>query len=347
MVGTDRAGHVGPHVAVVGASFIDASFHVRDLPPPERTIPARQTWLGAGGKGLNQAVAAARLGAGKVTFVSAIGDDRLGSRYVSEEFFETEECLKRVSPHWAKAKHTPLPVVAITTADNDVRMLATPGGSLPALSTKHLKKQRVRAALLEADVILMTLDYGSAIVREVLDLVRPADGSLPARPDQTVVLNAAPAPFPGEIDTSIFDRLDWLVPNMWEARRLLNSTHGQDEISDMARQLLDLGPMGVCVTAGSEGCVYLTNKQLKPRRPPLYNVVPIDTTGASDAFCAALALCLSEGCDERESVMAASAAGALAAQTFGSSCSMPSREQLASFLTSRGADRKLTKRLAR
>ena len=335
-----------PRVVVIGASFIDASFHLQSLPPPDQTVTARQTWLGAGGKGLNQAVAAARLEAKKVTFISAIGDDSLGSRYVRKDFFQSEKTLKRrVHPVWSRVRKASLPVVAITTADDDVRMVATPNDAVPALRTTDLSKRGVTEALLQADAILMTMDYGSAIVRKVLDVVRPTNAPSKAREGQVVILNAAPAPFPGEIASSVLERLDWLVPNLWEARRLLNLPRGQNPLKEMAEKLRDLGPKAVCVTAGNRGCVYVTERQLKPKQAPLYSVVPIDTTGASDAFCAALAVLLGEGCDERRAITAAAAAGALAAETFGSSCSMPSRSDLASFLRTRGANRKLVKHL--
>jgi len=326
-----------PRVVVIGAAFLDAAFRVPAVPEPGRTTYAEDARLVLGGKGLNQAVAARRMGA-DVTFVSSVGDD-FASRYLREQL-EAEG----FAPAQLSLDETPdatLPIVGVLVAGDDIRMVASPRrADLPA------PRLAERIELLRtADAVLLTLDFGAPLVKAVLDVVKPvADkgrGAVSGSP--LVLLNPAPAPEPGELTSDVLRRLDWLVPNEIEARCILGDESSDPELSKLARALRQQSVPAACVTAGKRGSAYVHGTTVE--RHLGYPVTALDATAASDAFCAALGVCLAEGFAVHDAISAASGAGALAAEHFGASASMPHRVEVAAFLRFREAEQALVSRL--
>jgi ribokinase len=293
--------------------------------------------LAPGGKGLNQALAAKRLGA-QVAFIGAVGNDFASDhviRALQDEGFNSNELLLERCPR-------PLPSVAIITWGNDVKMIASPARDKPPAPLRLLREAREQ--IRQADAILLTLDYLLEPLEILFEEVLPSRGSDSPRP--IVVLNPGPDPFPGDVPSSLLGEVDWLVPNLAEAKALLGLPQGQPaEHESLVTALLHLGPGNVCMTVGRDGCTYSTDG-LKgaPISHSGFEVVPLDTTGASDAFCAALAVWIVRGASVKDSIDAACAAGALCSERFGASPAMPTRSQVSQFLERRQPQGSLARR---
>ena len=279
-------------VVVVGSLNHDLTVVVPHHPVPGETVLGTDHFTGAGGKGANQAVAAARLGA-RVAMIGRVGADdhgrlllgTLGDAGVDTEAVETDPDIP-----------TGLAMITLdTTGENAI--VVSPGANL-RLDVGQV--ERHSALLAAAKVCLAQLEVP---VESVTTAARVCPG--------TFVFNLAPAlPVPDEL----LHQVDVLVVNRAE----LASLTGTDDPSSMTR--ID-GPAAVVVTLGPDGAAFATDGSVSGWVAPSMDVV--DTTGAGDAFCGALAAALATGLDLKDAVRRAVAAGALATTKAGAQASMP------------------------
>ena len=286
-----------PSVIVVGSANLDLVANVDRIPGPGETLLATGYAEHAGGKGLNQAVAAARSGA-TVRFVGAVGDDEAG------RLLRSTMAVDHVEPVLAAS---PLPTgrALISVADGgENAIVVVPGANRDAVAGSSV--------LADSAVILLQLEIPLAVVTEAAVAGR-SHGA-------TVVLNPAPAqPLPDRL----LGACDVVVPNEHEV-----------ELLGGAAAILARGAGAVVTTRGAAGAELVTRDGR--RSFPPFPVVPVDTTGAGDAFCGALAARLADGADLADAVIWASAAGALATTVRGAVPAQPTADRIARLVDAAG-----------
>jgi len=279
-------------VVVVGSANVDLVLTVERIPRPGETVLASGLTRGPGGKGANQAVAAARAGA-RTTFVAALGDDD-GGRLLRDALTEAgvDQGLVRTSPEPTGT--------AIITVDGEGENAITVAPSANAGLTLD---DAATTAIREAAVVLAQLEIP-------FDTVRAA-----AEAGRYTILNAAPA---AELDPDLLAHLDLLVVNEHEAS-IVSAVDGDPAVT--GRALLDRVP-AVVVTLGADGALVL-RRDAEPEHIPGFAVPVIDTTAAGDTFCGVLAASLAHGDALPAAVRRANAAASLAVQRAGAIPSIP------------------------
>ena len=281
-------------VLVVGSANLDVVVHAARHPLPGETLLGRDLAEFAGGKGLNQAVAAARSGA-QTAFVGALGDDPAGDR------------LRRVladdaidATHVATMSAPTGRALIVVADDGENTIVVAPGANASVTCPAPLPTARVVLAQLElpVDTVAAALAAGRAA------------GSL-------TVLNPAPA---AELALDVLSLADFIVPN-----------HHEVELLGGPQRLLAAGARAVVVTRGGAGVDVYTTDGID--HVPPHPVQPVDTTGAGDAFCGSLAARLAAGDELATAVRWAAVAGALATTVPGAVAGQPTAAAIRSALS--------------
>jgi ribokinase len=303
-----------PRICVVGSSNIDLTFRTPRLPRPGETLGGRAFHLGYGGKGANQAVAAARLGA-RVTMISRVGRDVFGEgmlRNYRAQGVETAHVRTDADRHSG---------VASIVVDDEARncILVVPGAN-EALSPQDVRD--AAAAVTQADVVLSQLEVPRETVLEAFRIAKAAD--------VRTVLNPAPAlPLPDDL----LRLTDLCVPNEIEVEALTGLPAATpDQAEAAARSLLRRGPQTVLVTLGERGV--LRADAATTEHVAAASVRAVDPTGAGDAFIGGLAVFWAEGLALAEAVRRAGAVAALSVTRLGAQTSFPWRAEAETFLAS-------------
>jgi len=291
-----------PRIVVVGSLHVDLMLRVERLPEPGETVLGRELRVGMGGKGANQAVAAARLGA-RVWMVGKVGRDEYGRRMV--------ENLRRegVDTSCVREDERPSGRALILVDGRGENLIGVyPGADL---GCGRREVDGAREVLREADLLLTQLEIPLTAVGRALELA--------AREGKRSLLNLAPfRPLPDRV----WRRVGLVVANRGEASRAV----GEGRVEEMAEKLLKKGPEGVVITLG-EGGAYLRTERGGERIPGV-RVRVRDTTGAGDAFCGALAVALASGRPLEEAVLWANCAGALATTRMGAQEALPTGREV-------------------
>lgn len=291
-------------VVVVGSLNHDLTLRVPRQPHPGETLLGYDRYSGPGGKGANQAVAAARLGS-RVAMIGRVGRDPEG-RGLFESLIEAGVDVSGVVLDDQAA--TGMAVIVLDdSAENAIVVI--PGANA------RLRPQDVDAAGAEIETASVVLAQLEVPVEAVAAAAEHTRGRL--------ILNPAPArPLPDDL----WRRVDVLVPNRSELGRLAGvaTPHGHDEVAAAVRRLPRQG--ATVVTLGAEGVLVVDGEEVVPVASPA--VEAVDTTGAGDAFCAALAAALSAGASVVEGARWAAAAGALATTALGARAALPTRAEV-------------------
>lgn len=294
-----------PSVVVVGSINMDMVSHSRRLPGPGETLVGEAFVMAPGGKGANQAVAAARLGA-EVAFVARVGTRQHGQALLQAMIDEGIAC------EGVARDAVALPGIAVI-------MVASEGGENSIVyvpgSNADLSPDDVAAAkdvLQAAAVVVAQLEVPVPAIAEAFALAR-ATGA-------TTVLNAAPAL---HVPDALLALTDWLVLNETEVQQL----SGLDDVQAAAQSLLRRGPQTLLVTLGAEGVLLCSAAGL--HQLPANAVKAVDTVGAGDTFVGGLATGLAEGLGATEAVRLGQAAAAIAVSRSGVQTAMPYRHELA------------------
>lgn len=285
-------------VTVVGSANLDLVLRVAAVPGPGETVLAHGREEHVGGKGLNQAVAAARAGAA-TAFVGAVGDDEAGGRLLGAlvaDGVDTTGVARREG-----ASGNALIVVA-DTGENSIVVDPGANGVAEQLSGSQ------RALVAAASVVLCQLEVPIGLVASAAAAGRDAGAR--------VMLNAAPA---RSLPENLLRGVDVLVVNEHEAATL----SGEADPERAARALADLVP-DVVVTLGAAGALHVPADG-QVRRVPGIPADVVDTTGAGDAFTGVLAAHLATGGRVSDGLARAVAAGSLAVRTRGAVPSLPTR----------------------
>lgn len=293
---------------VVGSLVMDLSFTVPKRPEPGEVIIAESFGAYRGGKGYNQAVALARLGA-EVTMIGAVGRDAWGDEFLRSL---TDEGVDATHVVRVDAIHTSV-AVPIVTLDGDVGFVHSPGANAE-LSPEHCANPPACDMLLLQGEI--PVDTSLTVARAVI-----------ARGDR-VFLNPAPV---HHITPELLDIADIIAPNEIEARALLGKPGDAADLVELASRL-SAGRRMAVVTLGARGAAWAHEGHTDVVAPP--RIKAVDATGAGDSFCAALALAVMEGMTLPEATRFACAAGAHAASVRGAEPGLPTRSQVQALLSS-------------
>lgn len=305
-----------PRIVVVGSSNTDLVIETGKLPAPGETVLGGDFLRAAGGKGANQAVAAARLGA-EVTLVARLGTDDFGDRAV--EGFRQEGIDAR---YVVRDPERPSGVALILVGAGGENLIAVAPGANGALAEADV--DAAAAAIRQADLLLLQLEVPVATVCHAARLAFDAGVA--------VMLDPAPA---ADLPDALLAQVGYLTPNESEAEILAGVSAGDPAGARRAAAALrERGAANVLVTLGAAGCLVAGADGVS--EIPAYPVEAVDSTAAGDTFNGALACGLAEGRAIASASAFASAAAALSVTGRGAQPSMPSRRQVDRFLAARG-----------
>jgi ribokinase len=303
-----------PRILVVGSSNTDLVVRADRIPAPGETILGGDLAIHPGGKGANQAVAAAKLG-GEVALIARIGNDDFGDRsyrsYESHGVMPSYLIRDEIAP-------SGVALIAVDQAGHN-SILVAPGANR-RLSSADIEGRS--EAFDWAEMVLLQLEIP---IETVAAAVR-----LAAKHGKPVLLNPAPA---AALPFEILRDVAYLVPNEREAQLLTGSFDAPPEA--LAEQLLAMGPRNAIVTLGEHGAVAATPDGTL--RQAAYRVETVDTTAAGDCFCGALAVSLTEGAGLNQALRFACASAATCVTRPGAQSSMPSRPEVNQFLNASAA----------
>jgi len=303
-----------PHV-VVGSLNMDLVIRTPRFPGPGETIIGSAFHTIPGGKGANQAVAAAKLGA-QVTMVGRVGDDAFGAQQIANlsqlgiDVSHIQRDLKAA---------TGVALIALDEQGQNSIILA-PGANM-RLTLADL--EAAENALASAAILVLQLEIPQKVVEQAIKVAR-AHGVI-------VLLNPAPA---RRLPPTLLSQVDVLIPNESETALLTGTEVNDIESARRAAAKLRAAGVGtVILTLGGRGALLLEGQ--KATHVPGYRVHVVDTTAAGDAFVGGFAVALAEGQDLAQAVRLANAAGALAVTKLGAQPSLPTRSEVEAFLRNR------------
>lgn len=296
-------------VAVFGSINMDQVARVDRFPRPGETLKGKEYNKIPGGKGANQAVAAARLGA-DVAMFGLVGKDVFGDELASN--------LERngVNTGFLGSREGPTGLALIQVDDSGENEIVIVPGANGKLDEEYV--DRNLEAIVDSEVLLLQLEIPFETTSYLLERLSSANPEGP-----TVVLDPAPARDLSELSLST---VDYLTPNEMEAEQLLGDTPR----NTLKERILDRGVEALVITRGEKGADYVSRES--SFTVPGFSVEVVDTTAAGDAFTGAFSVGLSGGADMEDIIEFANAAGGLAAAGEGAQPSLPSRERVVEFL---------------
>jgi len=298
-----------PRILVVGSINMDMVVRSPHMPSPGETVLGEGFRTSPGGKGANQAVAAARLGAA-CRFLGRIGEDAFGQSLLTNLTIEGIDCADVLPTEGA-----PTGVAMIVVDAQGENSIVVASGANYRLTPDDVFERA--EAFGQADAVLLQLELPLPTVRAAIDMAH--------RHDCRVILDPAPAPqrLPEELC-----RVDVISPNVNEAEMLTGSKTGEERADkNIALDLIARGASAAVLKLGGRGSMVVTAAG-KMARIPAYDVDIVDTTAAGDAFTAALAVEVARGADVRDAAKVANAAGALACTQLGAQSAMPTRQEV-------------------
>lgn len=298
-------------IIVVGSSNTDMVLKVPRIPAPGETILGSDFFVIPGGKGANQAVAAARSGA-KVTFVACVADDNFGTQSIEnyrKDGIETRYIKVQSGTHSG--------VALINVSDDGENSISVASGA-----NSHLLPEDIATysdAFNESGIVLAQLETPLNTIEAVAEKAHAL--GIP------FILNPAPAAM---LSDNILKKVSILTPNETEAALLTGRKEVKDnEIHSMAEELLGKGVKTVIITLGSKG-VFLCNENHREVIPG-YKVKAVDTTAAGDVFNGVLASAVAAGKPIKQAIDHAQKAAAISVTRLGAQPSAPTLDEIVSY----------------
>ncbi len=292
-----------PAIFVIGSSNTDMVIRSELHPKPGQTVLGNDFMINPGGKGANQAVAAARLG-GAVTFVAKLGEDLFGKQAI--EHFKKE----KIDTQFISFEATEPSGVALITVDaKGENTIVVAAGANQFLLKKEIDLvansfQAGDLALFQLEIPLETVIYGIKLANEK---------------GLKTILNPAPAQV---LPNNLFQGLFAITPNETEASMLTGiDVVDLDSAKKAAEVLLQKGVQQVIITLGAKGALYVSNHE--SFLVETEKVIAVDTTAAGDCFNGALAVSLSKGMSWMEAIAYACKAASISVTRLGAQASMP------------------------
>lgn len=300
-------------VCVVGSFMMDLALRAPRRPNPGETVIGTRFEMFLGGKGFNQAVAAARAGS-RTSMIGCLGADEFGRQFRAQLDIEGIDSSHVMTDDEGTGIGMPL-----IEASGENSIVVVPRANA-RLTPAHV--ERASSLIAAADVLLLQLELSMDVVIAAARLAKAA-GVL-------VVMNPAPAPPAGSIER-LRGLIDVLVPNESEARAL-GAGLSFDGDPRAAREISEWLQTPVVMTVGAQGCLVADGDEAFELKG--HDVAVIDTVGAGDAFCGALGSWMAAGASLREAVVHANAAGALAVTRSGAEPAMPKFDSIIELVAS-------------
>lgn len=303
---------IKPKITVIGSYAVGMTMKTDRFPVCGETRLGCDFQELHGGKGSNQAIEAARLGA-IVNFIGCIGKDSFGDKAI--ELFKMEgisyENVKR-------SEKFSTGVGFITVDELGHNNIVIDFGANNDISCEDIDK--VEAVIASCDILLVQLEICIKAVEHAVKIAK--------KHGITVILN--PAPFQ-TLSDKLLQNTDILTPNETEARLILGLRPDEDILEiEIGKKLIDRGVKTAVITLGSKGALIVTKDS--NMFVPVREVKVVDTTGAGDTFSSSLAIAIAEGRSLREAVEFAGAAASLSVMRYGVVPSLPYREEVENFL---------------
>jgi ribokinase len=305
-----------PHILVVGSLNMDLVVQMPAIPRPGETLLGGRFATFPGGKGANQAVAAARMGA-RVTMVGRVGGDAFG-----------EQMLKIVGPEGVDTRFIGIdPQNATGVALIEVDAQGQNSIAVASGANFTLTSEDVRSAweqISQVDLLVMPLETPMETIEAAAQIAKERGAR--------VILNPAPA---RELDQGLLKNIDVLIPNESETERLTGmKIQSEMDARNAGMKLLDRGVGNVVLTLGEKGALVVGGTSSRPEFQliPIFPVQVVDTTAAGDGFVGALATGLGEGLSLIEAARFASAAAAISVTRAGAQPSLPYRSEVDQFI---------------
>jgi ribokinase len=302
-------------IVVVGSCNADMVIKAPRLPRPGETVTSGTFFRARGGKGANQAVAAARAG-GSVAMIGSVGLDTFGDDAIAgfeEDGIDTS--------HVVRSAATPSGVALIVVDAAAQNLIAVAAGANALLSAADIRA--CEATIASADVLVTQLEIPIAAVEEAVGLAH--------RHGVRVILNPAPA---CSLADDLLGRIAVLTPNASETERLTGVNPADEASAQRAADVLLARGIGACVITLGSGGVFVATAG-RASRVAGWDVAAEDTTGAGDVFTGALAVALGDGKDLVEAARFANAAAAISVTRRGAQPSAPQRDEIVSLLEQR------------
>ena len=298
-------------ISILGIYVADLVFFGNKIPIEGETILGNNFVIGPGGKGSNQAVAAAKAGV-KTYFISKIGDDQFGE--MATKIYD--EAKVDYSNVIISKEHSTGAAAIMVNEESGANAINVFPGAAAAITNADIDK--AENIIKDSKIFLTQLE---APKETVLYAIKKAH-SLGVK----TVLNPAPA---AEIDKSVFPFIDYFTPNETEASFYVgHAVNSNDDASRAASKLLDMGIKNVIITLGEKGAYFANaNETFSSPIANLSNPV-VDTTGAGDAFNAGFAVALTENKSIKDAISFASATAGLSTTKIGTANSMPNRDEI-------------------
>lgn len=297
-------------IIVIGSSNTDMVIRSKKMPRPGETVLGGDFMMNHGGKGANQAVAAAKLG-GRTMFVGKVGDDVFGR--------QTVEMLSGLGidvSHLGVSEKSPSGVALINVDDSGENSISVASGANADLSPADI--DAAEEAIKNAALIIMQLETPLETVTHAAKLAK--------KHGVPVILNPAPAPAKA-LPEELMANVDIIIPNETEAEIIsgIEIKDGESELKAILK-IQSMGVKTVIFTLGADGS--LVCEDGKCDKVPSFKVKAVDTTAAGDTFCGALCVALSEGKGMIEAVRFANRAASISVTRMGAQQSIPTRDEL-------------------
>jgi ribokinase len=299
-------------IVVIGSSNVDLLMKMDHLPEKGETVTDAEFFQVYGGKGANQAVAAARAG-GNVAFVNSVGEDAYTPQMVQNYKNDGIDTRFVFQEKEIASGHA-----LIMIGGEGMNYLSVAPGANYKLTPQKIDE--AMPVIDEAAMIVMQYEIPEETIKYVIDLAN--------RKSIPVLWNCAPA---RAFDLSYIPKINILVLNEVEAGFLAGiPVENETDAEKAAQKLVDSGVEKVIITLGSKGAFVVTKTEKVS--VPAFKVEAVDTTAAGDTFCGAFAVALVEGKSLKEALQFASAAAAISVTRIGAQPSAPTRKEIEAFL---------------
>ncbi|MGH1831024.1 ribokinase [Enterococcus gilvus] len=293
-------------ITVVGSINLDTTIRTEQFPKPGETIHSKEVFTNGGGKGANQAIAAARNGA-QVNFIGAVGDDDGGKALV--DLLEQDR-INISGIDYLKSIKTGSAYV--TVDDNGENSIVIYGGANQNISSEHILDNQ--ELISSSDFLIAQLETNLSSIEKSFEIAR----------DSSVLTILNPAPAPESLPKKIIQTTDILIPNEIELETISgNKITTEADLIKTANEIHDLGVRVLIVTLGENGSFYSVSEG-NHGFIPAFKVNAVDTTAAGDTFIGALASKLSQDLSNiEEAIKYGSKAASITVQRYGAQPSIP------------------------
>lgn len=302
-------------IAVIGSNMVDLITYIDRMPKEGETLEAPSFQMGCGGKGANQAVAAAKMGS-RVMMLTKVGDDMFGDGTINnlKKYGIDTDQVEKV--HGISSGVAPI----FVDQESKNRILIIKGAN-QYLSPEDIDRSSEK--LINCSLVILQLEISLETVYYAISFCN--DHGIP------VILN--PAPATKSLDFNRITTVDFFMPNETELELLTDMpVETEDQVRAAAQKLIEKGIKNVIVTLGQSGSLWIAKDQV--RRIDAYSVKATDTTGAGDAFIGCFAHCWVEKKDILYAIKYATAFSALSVTKHGTQSSYPSKNEVQEFLNS-------------